>query len=58
VLAAATAPVDLNRRSVAAERLLRTARADVAVGVVDAAMIELDVTAHKLVLAPTPSSAR
>jgi hypothetical protein len=43
---------------VAAERLLGTARADVAVGVADAAMIELDGTADKLVPAPTPSSAR
>jgi hypothetical protein len=57
-LAAATAPVDLNRRQVAAECLLGRAWADVAAGVADPAMIELDGTADKLVSAPTPSSAR
>jgi hypothetical protein len=57
-LAARTAPVDLDRRWVATERLLGMARADVAVGVADAVMIELDGTADKLVSAPTPSSAR
>jgi hypothetical protein len=44
--------------AITAERLPGTAWADVAAGVVDATVIELDCPANKLVSAPMPSSAR